>query len=358
MHLGTPALLEFFRSHRDDASLVLATVVATEGSTYRKPGAMMLISQDDDFAGLISGGCLEGDLLQHAKQVFADGDARRVTYDMSAGDELVWGLGLGCDGVIHLQLQRLDRADGFGPLAPLERSHAQGRAVLLALAIGVGAGGEHGLWGLVNSADISAGDSLLLNLLRESSKPWPAWRSRVLSSDVAGAVGDVLLIHLPVPPRVLICGAGPDAVPLAIYLSGLDWDVRITDHRPAYARQERFPRSCAVLECRPAALGRKLDLSRVDAAIVMSHQLETDAEYLRQLLPERPAYVGVLGPVARRRRLQEMTGRDDFVLHGPAGLDIGAELPEGIALSIAAEVHAVLNGRDGRPLSGSDRAGE
>ncbi len=109
MHLGLTALLEFYRTHQSDEALVLGTVVATQGSTYRKPGAMMLIAADSSYRGLISGGCLEADLAAQARQVFADGKTRNVCYDMSEGDDFAWGLGLGCDGIIHLMLQRLDR---------------------------------------------------------------------------------------------------------------------------------------------------------------------------------------------------------------------------------------------------------
>ena len=102
MHLGLTSLLEFYRLHQSDAALVLGTVVATEGSTYRKPGAMMLIADNNQYRGLISGGCLEADLAAHARDVFADGKTRKVVYDMSEGDDFAWGLGLGCDGIIHL----------------------------------------------------------------------------------------------------------------------------------------------------------------------------------------------------------------------------------------------------------------
>ena len=113
MHLGTPALLEFCRRHENDDSLVLATIIGTEGSTYRKRGAMMLIARDGDFEGMISGGCLEGDLLEHAGGVFETGAPARVTYDMSADADLIWSLGIGCDGVIHILLRRLDHDDGL-----------------------------------------------------------------------------------------------------------------------------------------------------------------------------------------------------------------------------------------------------
>jgi xanthine/CO dehydrogenase XdhC/CoxF family maturation factor len=108
VHLGIPALLKFYREHRENDALVLATIIGTNGSTYRKPGAMMLISRDGAFEGMISGGCLESDLLQHAADVFSHGQPRHITYDMHADEDLVWDLGLGCDGVIHLLLQRLD----------------------------------------------------------------------------------------------------------------------------------------------------------------------------------------------------------------------------------------------------------
>lgn len=121
MHLGISTLLDFYRAHRADDALILATVIATKGSTYRKPGAMMLIARDGSFRGLISGGCIESDLAEHAKQVFSDGKTRKISYDLSATEDLVWGLGIGCDGVIELMLQRLQASNNFGLLGPRAR---------------------------------------------------------------------------------------------------------------------------------------------------------------------------------------------------------------------------------------------
>ena len=149
----------------------------------------------------------------------------------------------------------------------------------------------------------------------------------------------------------LLCGAGPDAVPLAQLLDELGWEVWIADHRPAFARPGRFPERCHVVCCRPEALGDQLDLRTLDAAVIMSHHLENDAVYLRQLAPAALRYVGLLGPRARRERLREMAACRECEVHGPVGLDIGAEMPASIALAVAAEMHAVLNERDGRSLS-------
>jgi xanthine dehydrogenase accessory factor len=350
MHLGIPALLDFYRKHSDEEAFVLATIIATSGSTYRKPGAMMLISRGGAYEGMISGGCLEGDLLHHAAKVFASGNPSHITYDMHADDELVWNLGLGCDGVIHLLLRRLDRDNGFVFLAQLEQSFRQRKPCLIALVTQSSQVSVIGAVALLDKTDISAGDARLVDTLREVTGEWPGWRSRLRTVHADGDEHTVLLVHVPAQPRVLICGAGPDAAPLARLLADLDWQVHLVDHRPAYLQSGDFPDQCALIESRPANLGEKAELHGYDAAVIMSHHLENDAEYLRQLAGRDIPYLGLLGPAARRSRLKEMADCKEQLLYGPAGLDIGAELPTAIALSIAAEIHAVLNGREGMPL--------
>jgi len=353
MHLGTQALLDFYRTHRDEEFLVLVTIIATVGSTYRKPGAMMLIARDGGYEGLISGGCLEADLLHHAAEVFDSGTPRRVSYDMHAGDDLVWSLGLGCDGVIHLLLQRLERESSFALLDQLVQAQANRYGCLLALATLAGDPVAVGSHAFLDSAGTARGDPSLLGVLQELSEPWPDWRFRTVPCGNA-ATGEAIVVHLPPTPRVLICGAGPDAVPLARLLTELGWEVVIADHRPAFARANRFPPRCTVLQTRPETLAEAMAPGSVDAAVVMSHHLENDAAYLACLAPHEIPYVGVLGPRARRLRLAKQSGFSDRLIFGPVGLDIGAELPASIALAIAAEIHAVLNGREGRSLTETD----
>jgi xanthine/CO dehydrogenase XdhC/CoxF family maturation factor len=350
MHLGTPALLDFYRAHCSEDDLVLATIIATVGSTYRKPGAMMLIARDGQFEGLISGGCLEGDLLQHAAEVFASGMAKRVTYDMHADDDLVWSLGLGCDGVIHVLLQRLGRDGSFGFLEQLERAQRLRQAVLLALVTQSDGAMPAGAHGCLDSAGGAEGAPLLLGLLGGVADPWPDWRFKTVRFGDNGA-GEAIVVHVPPTPRVLICGAGPDAVPLARLLVDLGWDTVVADHRPAFARADRFPTRCTVLQTRPERLVEVLGPESLDAAVVMTHHLENDSAYLSCLAPYDIPYIGVLGPRARRMRLARLAGISDRAVFGPAGLDIGAELPASIAVAIAAEIHAVLNRRDGKFLT-------
>ena len=353
MHLGTAALLDFHARHRDDEALVLVTITATRGSTYRKPGAMMLIAADHSFEGLISGGCLESDLLQHASAVFDDGAARPLVYDMHSDDELVWGLGIGCDGVIELLLQRLGREFHQAFFGGIGRSLADCHTVLLGLVTGSANDAlPSGTLAAVDTAGKPLGEVSLSEILVErTAAGWP--QGRFERQQIDGA--DLMYINLEPQPRILLCGGGPDAVPVARQIRALGWQCQVVDHRPAYAAARRFPAGTEVAQCRPESVTDTLALGDFDGAVIMSHHLESDAAYLRHLAPLAVAgslrYLGVLGPVARRKRLMEMADCPDLLIHGPVGLDIGAELPESIALAVMAEIHAVLNGRDGQSLT-------
>jgi len=354
MHLGTAAILKFYDMHRDDETLVLVTIIGTKGSTYRKAGAMMLISRNHDYVGMISGGCLEGDLLHHADEVFASGLARKVTYDMHAGDDLVWSLGIGCDGIIHLLLQRLEREESFQVLDWLNDSLRARKPVIMAMHVAEQTSeASLGEIALLNSDAQATGNPKLARIASQAVlSGWPGWRYKQ-------AEPTCLLIQITPQPSVLICGAGPDAVPVAAQFVDLGWECRVVDHRASYANPGRFAEGCNTLVTRPEQLHLVVELAKIDAAIIMAHHLENDAAYLRQLAPLRGteqqpgslSYLGVLGPAARRNKLCEMAGCAAEWVHGPVGLDIAAELPEGIALAIAAEVHAVLNQRNGLSLT-------
>ena len=358
MHLGLSALLEFYRAHRQDEALVLGTVVATEGSTYRKPGAMMLIAADNNYRGLISGGCLEADLAAQAKDVFGDGKTRHVCYDMSEGDDFAWGMGLGCDGVIHLMLQRLDRNDGFGFLEMLQQAWSAKSSGLLSLvtssndpvhtagdfALDCGRGFCSGDPWFLSSVHTTEGSAFSAG--HDMSRRY--WQD---SLDSGQGKVEILLIPIMPPPAILICGAGHDALPVARLAVEMGWNTSIVDHRPGFARKDRFPTACDVRVLQPNELNTQLALDQVDAAILMTHHLGHDRTYLSQVVAASVSYIGLLGPRARRDRLLDEIGASDTHVHGPAGLNIGAEMPESIALAIVAEIHAFLNRRDGKMLT-------
>ena len=360
MHLGLSSLLEFYRTHQADEALVLGTVIATEGSTYRKPGAMMLIAADNSYHGLISGGCLEADLASHAREVFADGKTRNVCYDMSHGDDFAWGLGLGCDGIIHLMLQRLDGNSGFGFLETLDRAwKAKNNGLLSLVTSSTDPDHSAGDFALDCDTGFSTGDQTLMKSIHSpegslfSSGHDMSRRYWQDSIDTGFGEVEVLLIPIMPPPAILICGAGHDAVPVARLAVEMGWNCTIVDHRPGYARADRFPASCEIQVLQPPELSEHVPLDQIDAAVLMTHHLGHDRQYLSQVVESAVSYIGLLGPRARRDRLLSEIGASDVHVHGPAGLDIGAEMPESIALAIVAEIHAFLNRRDGSMLTQS-----
>ncbi len=360
MHLGLTALLDFYRKHCTEEMLVLGTVVATEGSTYRKPGAMMLIATDSSYRGLISGGCLEADLAAHARDVFADGKTRNVCYDMSEGDDFAWGLGLGCDGVIHLMLQRLERSTGFGFLETLDRAwNNKSHGLLSLVAQSNDPGLPAGDFALDCGAGYSTGSPLLIDSIhnhegasfsRGHDMSRRYWQEAIETGN--GEIG-LLLIPIMPPPAILICGAGHDALPLARLVVEMGWRCTVVDHRAGFARADRFPATCEVRVLQPSELSQQIRLDELDAAVLMTHHLGHDRSYLSQVVDASLTYIGLLGPRARRDRLLSEIGASDAHVHGPAGLDIGAEMPESIALAIVAEIHAFLNRRDGSMLTRS-----
>jgi xanthine/CO dehydrogenase XdhC/CoxF family maturation factor len=329
--------------------LVLASVYETRGSTYSKSGARMLIAANGTFQGMLSGGCLEGDLAERALSVLDTSTPQSVTYDLGKNDEDLWGLGVGCDGLMRIFLQPLLPEDDYQPFAAISEVLAGERsgvaATVLEATRRVPAGATLVLRG--EEAWTFAVPDACRGALVDASKAATAEKtSRTRVLDVGGEECKVLLARLLPPPRLLILGAGLDAGPVLRLATELGWRATVQDHRPAYIERGDFALAEKVI-CVPAdSLAGHIVLDRFDAAIVMSHHLATDRKYLQLLSGSRIAYVGLLGPRDRRIRLMEDLGEAaaalEYRLHGPAGFDIGADGPASIALSILAEVHSEL----------------
>jgi len=358
--LIAPLLPLYERERRAGRAVALAVVVHTLGSTYRKPGALMLIAADGEYAGLLSGGCLESDLREHALQVMGSGKAKLITYDTRGTDDLLWGLGVGCEGAMQILLLRVGPENDWQPLDLFV--HAYQRHEPAAVAVVVAS--PHGDLppGSIVLIDGQAGGQPVPLVLQDALQ---ALLGRALASGHASILGDradalrVLAIRVSLPPRLLLLGGGPDAQPLVDFAARLAWRITVHDHRPAYAQSERFPAAEQVTLGRPESLAQTVDLRRYDAAIVMSHHLPSDLAYLRALSTSAIPYLGLLGPAARREKLLSELDGDVAALRGrlrsPIGLDIGGRAPESVALSIVAEIHAQLHGAAGGSLSGNSR---
>lgn len=342
----------FERMQAGGESGVLASVVRVSGSTYRRVGARLLILPDDSMIGLISGGCLEGDLLEHARSVQGDGRARLLHYDAGDGDDLVWGLGLGCAGRVEVLMERVG-PEAPGPLPELRRRLESCTPGALATLL---SGPRPGVRAALDEADaeprggFAAGPSVA-SALRETLQD-----GRVRYTREAGE--QWLVEQIPAPLHLMLFGAGADAVPLAQLAYELGWRVTVHDDRPAFADKRRFPR--AEVHCCPAdeAVAR-LRPGPESHCVLMTHRYLQDLALLQGLLKSPAPYLALLGPKQRSRMLLEELARRGIAtgeaagearLFAPAGLDIGADAPEQIALAILAEIQAFSTGRSGGRL--------
>jgi xanthine/CO dehydrogenase XdhC/CoxF family maturation factor len=341
---------------------MLATVVKVAGSAYRRPGARMLFPGDGEPVGMVSGGCLESDLAERAQAVLESGEARTVVYDMRSPDDIVWGLGLGCDGEVRVLLERLPPGSGPDPLSFLERCADERRFGVLATVFDgrdglAGAVGQHLTLDEGGTDGGSLGDpGLRAAVLDDARRALASRRSAVKAYEVAAGRAEALVECVAPAVSLLVFGAGNDAVPLVAFARRLGWQVTVADDRPALARRDRFPEADAVKVIRFDALERDaLPIDALTPVLVMTHHFLHDLDLLHFLIPTDAPYLGFLGPRERIARLLEQlaqrgvrpTADQLSRVYSPVGVDIGSETPEEIALAALAEIRAVLSGRKG-----------
>lgn len=304
----------------------LATLVQVEGSSYRRPGARLLLLPDGTHTGSISGGCLEEDVMERARRVLATGKSELAVYDTTSENDLVWGVGLGCQGVVRIFIEQI----------PSTRP----------------------AWLSVLQVNLHERRDTALNVDYHGAAP----RGTALA--VPGESNDRVFHEIvDAPPALIICGAGDDARPLARLAKETGWHVTVSDVRSAYATSERFPQADRIIA---APIGQSFGNIPFDDrtfAVVMTHRYADDREFLRALLPRDFAYLGQLGPRIRTDRLLAELAKLDGAptstllakLHAPVGLDLGGNTPETVALAILAEMQTRLTGRI--PGSLRDRSG-
>ncbi len=346
----------FERWRKSGTDLVLATVLATEGSTYAKAGHQMLLTAGGDYAGLLSGGCLEGDLAERGRAALAQG-ATQVTYDMrDQAEDALWGLGLGCNGLMRVLLQPLLPAQDYQPFAAIAAA-ARGRARGVFI-VAASAGATSIKPGAAAVYDGKRFDHEGLNGQAAAWQQLAANAQHKEAELIQWQGHELLIAPLRHDPHILLLGAGPDAIPVVQLAERLGWQVTAADHRPGYVTRLRTATGTPVVEVDPADLNASLAADSFDAAVIMSHHLATDLKYLRTLASWPTPYIGSLGPPARRDALLEDLGDDAQLLRGrlfgPVGLDLAAHDPETIALAILAEVQAALSGRAGGHLGAFD----
>ncbi len=309
------AIFNLWRASQSESKrAALATVVEVKGSAYRRAGARMLLVEDGRSAGMINGGCLDGDLWAHAHQVMQSGRAVLTRYDTTSNQDIVFGLGLGCRGVMKILVEPANDLTWL----------AAGNKV----------------------AVVYEGEDVGTRLLE-------------LAAPQKGA----FIQHIEAPQRLLIFGVGADVVPLHAMAQLAGFSVEVFDHRAPFPnRLPLVPSSYYPIE----KLEAHLKIEAETACVVMTHNFLFDLELLKLLLPSPARYVGILGPRRRADELLEKIGRDTLLrginlaaldlrkLHAPIGLDIGAETPEEIALSILAEIQKRRRDKSGLSLREKD----
>lgn len=315
--------------------VALATVVAVRGSSYRRPGARLLVPARGAPIGLVSGGCLEDEAARLAREAIVREVPLLVTIDHSTeGDEL-WGSGLGCRGAVDLLAEPPELA--AETLDALRAARRDGRASYLL----TGLDGER--------RSMSAAEAVSLG----------ERAAQAVAHGRPTLIGERVLDPILPPLRLVVCGAGPDAGPLVAAGRRQGWRVDVVDPRRSFLRPERFP-GARLIDVEPAEAAAAVEAGEWTAAVIMSHDYLRDAAFLAGFLGRGVPYLGVLGPRDRTERLlAELSSppseADLRALHAPAGLDIGADGAEQVATAIVSEILAVLHGRHGGPLR--DRRG-
>lgn len=312
-----------------EARFALATVVAVRGSSYRRPGARLLVPEEGPPTGLISGGCLEGEAARLAREALRLDAPVMVTVDHSAEGDEVWGTGLGCRGVIDLLAEppamAVETLQAF-------RAARDGRPSYLLT----------GLDGERRRLTAAEADALGERAAMAVAHGRPT------------VIGEAVLDPILPPLHLVVAGAGPDAGPLVAAGVRLGWRVSVVDPRRSLLRADRFA-GATLHDVEPGAAAEVVGAGGWTAVVFMSHDYLRDAAFLRGFLGRGVPYLGVLGPRDRTERLlaelpAQPSAADLAALHAPAGLDIGADGADEVATAIIGEILAVIRGRSGGPL--------
>jgi len=344
----------------------LATVVKVQGSAYRRPGARMLFSERGREAGFVSAGCLEADLMDRARKVMSSNLSALISYDTSSTDDLIMGLGLGCNGMVEILLEPLSENIDFKLRFLRSLVDKKQRGAMATVFREKGFSESLGRVLTVSPDKSSLNDfdnaELAAMVIRDA---FTALRNGICTTkkyELKNAAVEMFIEAILPPLPLVIFGAGPDAQPLIKFAHELGWHTTLVDHRPAFATKENFPLADAVIVSHAEELSKHLEIEPQTVAIIMTHNFPTELKLLRLLLPSPARYVGLLGPKSKFDLLSQHLSQEGFEptkeqlkkLHTPVGLDIGAETPEEIAFSIIAEIKAIIEGREAGFLKNLD----
>ena len=346
--------------------MALATVVHVEGSSYRRPGARMLVTDDGQLTGAISGGCLEGDALRKALLAISQQKNKLVTYDTTDDNDTTLGVQLGCNGIVHILFEPILSDQPDHPIELLKKVLEKRQNAVLATLFSLNSrtGNQPGTCFLHLETDqvyfTNSGNSTFSEILSTESNTAKNIQDSFFKEFYLNDQKLTGFIeYLKTPPSLVIVGAGNDTIPLMEMAHVLGWDITVVDGRAGHATKQRFPKANKVLVARSNEVLAHIQPDKQTFFVLMTHNYNYDLALLKQLIEIKDCvYIGTLGPKKKLERMYndlrlegiEVTENQKTKIFGPTGLDIGAETSEEIALSVLAEIKAVMNDRRGISL--------
>lgn len=350
-------IIEKLKSFAPDEKAILATVVDVVGSGYRRPGARMLIDKNGYGIGTVSGGCLEADVLERAKKVLQTGEPIVITYDTTKAENSVFGLGMGCRGIVRILLEGVKKDSAV--LKSFQIAHENRERQLLVTLISsdkISSVGGRVFYSEVEQfyfINFPTNLDFHNQLIKDCEMLYLANSGSLLNTYFTeNGNYEIFFENINPPLELKLFGAGYDALPLIKFAKELGWRISVVDHRPAFANAERLPEADDILAASMKDLDDAFFEDENSVAVIMTHNYDRDREILPRLLRSKCLYIGALGPKKRTEKIlaetdETFNAKQLEKLHAPVGLDIGADTPEAIALSIVAEIQAVLKNREG-----------
>jgi xanthine dehydrogenase accessory factor len=341
----------------------LATIVNTEGPTYRRPGAKILITGAGNIVGTIGSDSLENDVLEHTRNTMRSPDPIVVTYDTPPNEDITW-IGLGCNRVVQILIERLNVDSLLNPIAFFTECLSDRETAVIATVFAVEGDvnvkiGDRLIFPTDGSITTDIPEQTFTNLLvKDAQAALHNQQSTVKKYRLVSGSVAVFIEVIEPPTPLVIFGASPDAVPVAKFAKALGWYVTIVDCGASKTTHQRFSMVDKVILSNRELVHKQVCIEANSAAVVMTHNYQDDREILKMLLPSPVAYLGILGPKARTEHLLEDLRTEEVIylteiqrrLYSPVGMNIGADTPEEIALAIIAEIKAVLTNREGGSL--------
>ena len=352
------------KARKNEKRLALATLVHLNGSSYRRPGARMIVDEEGQLTGAISGGCLEGDALRKAVFCIHTQIPKLVVYDTSDEEDATIGIQLGCSGIIQVLFEPIDENDPLNPIELLKKAiHKRQNTVLVTLyAPQIKKGDTVGTSMLLEDSGEFHNNSTFQfvpeTLMQDIKETLTIKKSSFKSYNLNDHTFNAFLSFISPPISLIIVGAGNDAIPLQSIAETLGWEVTIVDGRHTYAKIERFSSACQIIVSKPEKVLQQIPIDEKSVFVLMTHNYNYDYAILKALLDKNVTYIGALGP---KKKLDNMitdlkaeniflNERQKNILYGPVGLELGAETPAEIALSITAEIMSVMHNKKGGSL--------